>query len=123
MSALGNAKVTLGSAVANAGTFTVAYPAGTNQALLDGTTGGKVAVNDNDVYPQAPSGAGTFAFAFGASNITVTNNTGASLPAGTELILSFGRNDINGSYNLTYPKQVQDQVADLETRVADLETP
>lgn len=111
MGSLANIKTILGTAVANAGTVVVAYPAGTNQALLTGTTGGSVAVNANDTYKQAASGAGTVAFTFGASNITITNNSGATWPAGAELIASFGRVDINGSYNLTNPKQLQDKVA------------
>lgn len=105
---IGISKVTLATAVANAGTVTVPYPAGQTQDSLTGSTGGSVAVGDNDVFPQAASGAGTVAFAFGASNITITNNTGVTWPIGTVITAGFGRVDINGNYNLTWPKQVQD---------------
>lgn len=87
---------TLAAAVADEGTFTVAYPSGYNQAALTGTTGGEVLVGENDVWEQDDPG---FAFAFGASNITVTNDTGATLAAGTELKISFGDRTKDGSYN------------------------
>lgn len=107
MSAKGNSKITLAAAVATAGTVTMPYPTGLVQADLANTTSGQIAVG-NDVFPQAASGAGTVALAFGASSITVTNNSGIAWPAGSEVIGSFGRIDINGSYNLTWPKAVQD---------------
>lgn len=120
VSALVTTSHTLSAAVADEGTFTVAYPSGFDQDALDGTSGGEVAVGENDVWPQDDPG---FAFSFGASNITVTNNTGAAIAANTELKLSFGEKTVVGSYNLTEPKQVQDQIADLETRVTALENP
>lgn len=113
MSALANIKATLAAAVANAGTVVVPYPAGFVQADLNGTTGGSVAINSNDRWPQAASGAGTVAFTFGASNITITNNSGVTWPASAELIAGFGRRDINGNYNLTEPKKIQDKVLAL----------
>lgn len=120
MGALGNSRTVLAADVADGATVTVPYPAGLAQADLADTTGGVVAVGNNDVWPQG-TGVGTVAMAFGASNVTVTNNSGITWPAGAEVIASFGQVDINGSYNLTYPKQVQDAVADLEDRVSDLE--
>ena len=105
---IGNSKITLETAVATGGTVTVPYPTGETQTSLTGTTGGSVAVGDNDVFKQAASGAGTVAFAFGASNITITNNSGIAWPAGTVLTAGFGRVDIDGNYNLTWPKKVQD---------------
>ena len=105
-SALANLKHTLAAAVANAGTFTTPYPAGFTQAMLNGSTLGQLALKSGETFPQAASGAGTVAFSFGASTITVTNNTGNALPAG-DITLSFGAVDINGSYNLTTPRKVQ----------------
>ncbi|MFY7925570.1 MAG: hypothetical protein ACOVN5_07150 [Aquidulcibacter sp.] len=99
MGSLTNTSAVLASDVANAGTFNVPYPAGFNQGLLIGSTNGRAVVNDNDVYPQAPSGANTVAFTFGASNITVTNNTGRTLAAGSRVLLSFGDNAEGGSFN------------------------
>lgn len=105
-SALANLRHLTTATVANAGTFTVPYPAGFNQAALTGTTLGQMALANGSAFPQG-TGAGTVAFAFGASEITVTNNTGISLPQATELFLSFGATDINGSYNVTTPRKVQ----------------
>lgn len=106
-SAIANSRHTMAAAVANAGTFTVPYPAGTVQATLTGSTNGQLALKSGEVFKQAASGAGTVAFSFGASNITITNNTGVTLPANAEIHLSFGEIDINGSYNLTTPRKVQ----------------
>ena len=119
MGAIANTKITLGTVVADDGTVTVAYPAGTDQDQLDGTTGGKVMVGQDGPYLDGV--ANNVDLTFGASVITITNRTGAAWPAGTEITASFGETDINGSYNLTNPKQVQDQVLDLEGRVAELE--
>ena len=98
MGALGYTKTVLASAVADEGTVAIAYPTGLTQALLLGSTGGKVAIGNNDVYPQAASGVAV-AFAFGASTITVTNNTDVTWAAGSELIASFGDTTNDGSYN------------------------
>lgn len=106
-SAKANTTTTLAAAVANAGTFTVPYPAGFVQADLTGTTQGQMALASGETFLQAASGAGTVAMAFGATEITITNNTGVTIPAGTKIYLSFGAVDINGSYNLTWPLQVQ----------------
>lgn len=84
--------------VTNGNTFTTAYPTGFTQAMLLGSTGGQL-VSTQDKYPQAASGAGTFAVSFGSSNITITNNTGKTLVAGEVIRLSFGKTDRKGSYN------------------------
>lgn len=109
MGAIANTKLRLTAAVANAGTVTVAYPSGTTQASLQNTTGGTVMVNQDGPYRQGTN----VTFAFGASNITITNNTGVTWPVDAELIVGFGRTDINGSFNLTFPKQTQDKVNSL----------
>ena len=106
-SAIANLKYLNTAAVANAATFTIPYPTGQTQASLTGTTLGQMALASGEAFPQASSGAGAVAFAFGASNITVTNNTGITLPANAELFFSFGAVDINGSYNVTTPRKVQ----------------
>lgn len=98
MSAIGNSTQLLASDVTNTSTFTMPYPAGLTQADLLGTTGGRLTVNDNDAYAQAPSGAGTVAFSFGGSNITVTNNSGRTFAANSKVIASFGRSDQSGRY-------------------------
>jgi len=109
MSSLGNITASLATAVANGGTVTVPYPTGTNQGLLIGSTGGKVAINDNDIWPQAGSGAAV-AFTFNSSDITITNNTGVTWAAGSTLIASFGRNSKAGSFN---PDVRVDAIVDL----------
>ncbi len=90
----------LSADVANAGTFVIsAYPAGSTQASLTGSTGGGVAISNNEYWPQG-SGAGTVSFTFGASTITITNNSGVTWVSGSSIIASFGRTDRNGVYNL-----------------------
>ncbi len=101
MSAIANVTTTLASAVADAGTVVIsAYPTGTVQATLLGSTGGEVMINDANRWPQG-SGAGTVAFTFGASTITITNNSGVTWALGSKLIASFGVTARKGSYNLT----------------------
>lgn len=95
MRALAVTTVTLATDVANNGTFTVSYPTGSNQALLRGSTGGRMVVDADASFGQ---GAGGFTAAFGASNITVTNTTGATLTAGRVITISFGDPTVAGRY-------------------------
>ncbi len=97
MGALALVSTTLASAVANNGTFTVNYPSGITQARLLGCSGGRMIVNNDLGYDEGASG---FTAVYGASNITVTNTTGGALAAGSNLILSFGENTRDGSYNV-----------------------
>lgn len=96
MGAITVTQVTLASSVANAATFTVSYPSGITQAMLLGSTGGKMVVNGDAVFNQGASG---FTAVFGSSNITVTNTTGASLASGAVIDISFGDNTQNGRYD------------------------
>ena len=84
----------LAAAVANAGTVTVAYPAGTTQASFIGanvaTNTGAAVLNGNEVYPEAGSGV-RVNFTYNGGDITVTNNTGVTWAAGSTLRLQFGR--------------------------------
>ena len=98
MGALAIATITLASAVADNVTFTLSYPTGANRYSLFGSTGGRMVVNGDLAYDEGSSG---FTAAYGDSIITVTNKTGGSLAAGSEVILSFGVTPRNGSYNLT----------------------
>lgn len=86
--------ITLTAAVANAGTVTVAYPSGTTQASFIGanqaTNTGSLVLNGNEVYPEAGSGV-RVNFTYGASDVTVTNNTGVTWPAGSTIRAQFGR--------------------------------
>lgn len=99
MASYGTLLHTMAADVANAATFTTAYPTGTTQASLTGSTGGRMVVNDQDTYVQGATPG--FAVSFGASTITITNNTGYTLVAGTPVRFSFGNTARNGSYNLT----------------------
>jgi hypothetical protein len=99
MGAIANALVTLASAVADDATVAIAYPAGTTKASIQGSTGGQVMIGQNGPYVQGV--ADNVDFAFGASTITITNRTGAAWPAGSEMRVSFGETNRNGSYNLT----------------------
>ncbi len=99
MDAIATASVTLASAVADDGTFTLAYPSGTTrQTFFDSTSGGRIAINANDVFSQGDPG---FEATFGASDITITNRSGVTWAAGSSVVVSFGRTSRNGSYNLT----------------------
>lgn len=91
----------LASAVANAATFDIGYPAGTTQATFQNglaTAGSIMLVNDNDRWTTA-----NFSLSFGASLITVTNNTGATLPAGSRVSFNLQRADGNDVEVLTFP--------------------
>lgn len=107
VSSKANTKFTLAAAVANAGTTVIPYPAGTTQAFLTGTTGAQLVSKSGEF--KLAQGATGFTLTFGAigTGITLTNASGAAIPAG-EYFISFGEVDINGNYNLTWPKQVQD---------------
>lgn len=90
--------IVLAADVANAGTATVNYPAGTDQAFFTGANAaantGVAIVNENDVYPEAPSGV-RIGLTYGASNVTLTNNTGVTWPAGSIVRVQLGRAGID----------------------------
>jgi len=77
-----NVNTTLASAVADNGTFTVAYPTNTNSGTFFGGTAHKMFALQT-LY-SAPA---DFTLAFGASSITVTYLGSTTLPAGTDVAL------------------------------------
>lgn len=82
---------TLASAVADSGTVTFAYPAGTAQANFTGANAaadGIAIINDNDVYTEASADV---SFAYGASVITLTNDTGQTWAAGSSVRVQLGQ--------------------------------
>lgn len=84
---------TLASAVADAGTVTLSYPAGTTQASFTGANAsadGAVVIDSNDVFQELESGV-RVNFTYGASNVTLTNNTGTTWPAGASLTAQLGQ--------------------------------
>ena len=79
-------RMTLPAPVANGGTVSVDYPAGSAQVDFIGGNAlaqGRVVLNDNDVLPE-PSHV---SFAYGANSVVVTNTTGVTWPAGTPLLI------------------------------------
>jgi hypothetical protein len=91
----------LSSAVANGGTFTVGY--------LDGRSAGSYTLGrfhkvNGTATGELTQEAGQVSFSFGASEITITNNTGQSIPAGSTLWIQCDRLGIdNPRVKLTNP--------------------
>lgn len=79
-------KITLPAAVAaSGGTVVLAYPTGSVQGDFTGANAGAsadnlVLINDNDRYSGSQVG-----FTYGASTITITNNSTVTWPAGASL--------------------------------------
>ena len=85
-------ELVLATSVANAGTVTLPYPAGTTQASFTGANAsadGGVVLNDNDFFPEAVSGV-RVNFTYNGGDITLTNNTGQTWPAGTRVLAQLG---------------------------------
>lgn len=75
----------LAAAVADDGTFAVAYPTGTTQKTFTGGFAGSghyVVLNNNDKWSYADPGINV---SFDASEITITNRSGESWAAGTKV--------------------------------------
>ena len=81
-------KHTLASAVADAGTFNVDYPTNRDAGDYQGGTDHAIASNK---YGELTALAGQISVSFGASNVTITNNSGVSLDSGTVLQVQFDR--------------------------------
>lgn len=84
--------ITLASAVADDGTVTVPYPTGTAQADFTGANAaadGVAIVNDNAVYRETDTDG--ISLSYGASNITLTNESTVSWPAGSKVIVQLGQ--------------------------------
>lgn len=98
---------TLGTAVANAGTMTFSYPAGFVQgdftAGMNVVNGCYIILNQNDKLVEDVSGASGIAVSFGASTITVTNNSGATIAAGTKVDLFCNQVDGNLAETFAFP--------------------
>jgi len=69
---------TLAASVADAGTFTLSYPSGSETGTFYKATGHKLVLGQ-----EVLSSPNQFSIALGASTITVTNKSGASWAAGT----------------------------------------
>lgn len=109
------------SAVADAGTFTVAYPTGFSQNDFTnglGASGGHYAiVNGNDRWAQADSKMAVTTY--GASTITITNNSGVTWAAGSTVDIYIDIQDGNNVLTLAFPVELasittaQDVVTDF----------
>lgn len=104
--AFGITTTVLASAVADSGTFTVLYPSGLTQANflygLSQPSGNIMSVNAVNRYTQADS---KFSVSYGSSDITVTNSTGETLPAGAtvKLQLQYRDNQPGNVVTLAFP--------------------
>lgn len=99
----GSVTTILAAAVADDATFTVAYPTGTTQASFTQGLAGtahRMIVNNNDAWNAADPG---FSVSFGASLITITNLTGASLAAGATVMFMFEQVDGDNVAILSFP--------------------
>lgn len=87
----------LGAAVANSGTFAVAYPTGHVQAdFISGNASatGVVIINDNDEWLEAAS---QVSLSYGASTVTVTNSSGVTWPQGAKVIVGLSHAGSEGT--------------------------
>jgi hypothetical protein len=92
---------TLGSAVANSGTFTVNYPTNKDAGAYRSGLDHKAATN---AYGILSTVDGTLAITFGTSNMTITNKSGGTLVAGTTLWIQLAQaedaDDENAAANI-----------------------
>jgi hypothetical protein len=82
---------TLGSAVANSGTVTIAYPTGTAQADFttpNNSATGVVVINSNDRWLESAS---QISIAYNAPSLVITNSTGVAWAAGSTVHVELGR--------------------------------
>lgn len=94
----------LAAAVANGGTFTVAYPAGRDSGAYTGGHDHQVVINAlGPLYALE----GDVSFSFGTSNITVTNSSGSTIPANARLTVQLDRSGQNiGDDRLANPAKM-----------------
>jgi len=94
-------RMQLGSDVADAGTFTVSYPSGRGSGNYSGGSDHRVV---SMKYGALSSAAGDVSFSFGASAATVTNSTGSTLEAGTEIFVELDRfgDDYRGTHGVLF---------------------
>lgn len=100
----GTVDLTLASAVTNGNTFTTSYPTGFVQddftAGLSDYGVNHMIVNGAD---KVLEGSGGIALSFGSSTITVTNNTGATLAAGTTVKMYYASRRGNNVMTIQVP--------------------
>lgn len=86
-------EVVLASSVANGGTFTVSYPSNRDSGDYTGARNHLVVSNNYGTLRalQTATESAKVSFSFGTSNITVTNNSGGAIAAGTKLFVQLDR--------------------------------
>ena len=109
----------LQSAVANAGTFTVEYPAGRSAGSY---TGGRFHEVISNATGRLTAEAGVVSFSFGASNITITNNTGQTIPANSVLYVQLDRVGLDNDRD-SMPIANPDKMAYLKHVIVSLGNP
>lgn len=103
---------TLASTVANGGSFTVSYPSGTTQSTWTtreaaGDTSHAIHLGVEQSGNNWYVDNSTLAITFGASNITVTNNSGTSWTGGTAYFLKFDLSSDKPAFDTTYDQSGQ----------------
>lgn len=109
----------LSSAVADAGTFTVEYPAGRGAGSY---TGGRFHEVISNATGRLTAEAGKVSFSFGASEITITNSTGQTIPTGAVLYIQLDRIGLDNDRD-SIPLANMDKMAHLTTVVVSLGAP
>lgn len=100
---VGVIRTTLAADVANNGTVALAYPAGYAQGnFTAGLAGpnGYVIVNKNDKWTVA---AAKCSFSFGSTTVTITNTSGVTWTAGSDLYVNLDAQDGNDVMALMVP--------------------
>jgi len=113
-------KTTLASAVANAGTFTIAYPTDRDDGDYQG---GKDHQVWSTTYGELTTTAGQVSFAFGASVVTITNNSGQTLAANTDLIIQIDRLGKTGDVLADDGKMIDADVVIINLGAPDVADP
>lgn len=104
----------LAASVAQAGTFTVAYPDGTNSGTFTGGVRHQMSIGQLVIDSPVK-----FSLAFGTTNITVTNNTGYTLTQGSAYALQLetlgddNTGDKAGSFNALRTARLMPKVINL----------
>lgn len=109
--------LTLGSVVANGGAFTVGYPAGRDSGAYTGGYDHQAATNTMGLLKATD---GDISVSFGASSITITNNSGSALPAGTEVWVQLDR---VGDDEVTGGVAAPGKMSDLQLVMVNLGAP
>lgn len=112
----------IGTEVADSGTFTMAYPSGTtvgdfDKGLAD-LAACYVVLNKNDKVLYNTTGDYYVGIAFGASEITITNETGAAIPVGTVVDLHLAVKEGNRKcITIPVPPMAEWTAADIITEM------